>query len=338
MLAKERVLKVLKGEAADRIPVLCVNQTATYEQMEQLDAYWPEANYKAEAMAKLASGAYTILGFDAVRVPFCQTMEAEALGCTIKDGGKLNLPSPQTHPYKIDDTPVLPDDFLERGRIPELIKAIGMLKEMVGDNALVIGGIIGPYSIAGSLMGVTDILRNSFKKPQKLGPFLEVSQTAGLLLARELISAGADAICIEDMMASMDLISPKIYRDLVYPWQKKLVDSLQDIPTIMHICGKLDAIIEDIANLGVTAISVEEKVDAPAAVKKLSSYDHFISLIGGINAPSTLYSGDIDRIAEETRKAVADGYHMIAPGCSIPPATTIASLRTMVDTVSRNAN
>lgn len=336
MQAKERVLKTLKGETADRIPVLCVNQTATYEQMEQLDAYWPEANYKAELMARLASGAYTILGFDAVRVPFCQTIEAEALGCTIKDGGKLNLPSPLTHPYKIDDTPELPNDFLERGRIPELIKAVKILKETVGDNALVIGGIIGPYSIAGNLMGVTDILRNSFKKPQLLAPFFEVSQKAGLLLARELINAGADAICIEDMMASMDLISPKIYRDLVYPWQKKLVESLQDVPTIMHICGKLDAIIEDIANLGVTAISVEEKVDAPAAVKKLSDYDRFISLIGGINAPATLFSGSVDKVIEETRKAVADGYHIIAPGCSVPPATAISSLRAMVHGVNPN--
>ncbi|MBE3585948.1 MtaA/CmuA family methyltransferase [Desulfofundulus thermocisternus] len=333
MTGRERVLKALAGEETDRLPVLSVNQTATYEQMEELNVYWPEANFRAQEMARLASGAQTILGFDAVRVPFCQTIEAEALGCPIKDGGRNNLPSPADYPYKPGDRPAMPEDYLQRGRIPELIRALKLLKEMVGDRALVIGGIIGPYSIAGSLIGATDLLRSSFKKPQLVEPFMEIGELAGRLLARELIKAGADAICIEDMMASLDMISPKIYRELVLPWQKKLLDELQDIPTIIHICGKLDDVIEDIAGLGVTAISVETKVDAPKAVEKLKKFGRHIPLIGGVDAAHTLFSGNIDKVKEEVRKAIDDGYNMIAPGCSIPPATPTACLRAMVDEV-----
>ncbi|AEG13700.1 methyltransferase MtaA/CmuA family [Desulfofundulus kuznetsovii DSM 6115] len=333
MTGRERVLKALAGEETDRLPVLSVNQTATYEQMEELKVYWPEANFRAQEMARLASGAYTILGFDAVRVPFCQTIEAEALGCPIKDGGRNNLPSPADYPYKPGDQPAMPGDYLQRGRIPELIEALKLLKEMVGDKALVIGGIIGPYSIAGSLIGATDLMRASFRKPHLVEPLMEVGELAGRLLARELIKAGADAICIEDMMASLDMISPKIYRELVMPWHKKLLDELQDVPTIIHICGKLDDVIEDIASLGVTAISVENKVDAPKAVEKLKKYNRHIPLIGGVDAAHTLFSGNVEKVKEEVRKAIADGYSMIAPGCSIPPATTIACLRAMVDEV-----
>lgn len=336
MQGRERMIKALRGEPVDRLPVLCVNQTATYEQMEQLDTYWPEANFNAGEMAKLASGAQSILGFDAVRVPFCQTIEAEALGCTLKDGGKTGLPSPKVHPYKAGEEPEFPEDFLKRGRIPQLIEAVKMLKEMMGDRALVIGGIIGPFSIAGSLIGVTDLLKHSFRKPQLVQPFLEAGEKAGRLLAGELVAAGADAICIEDMMASLDMISPKIYRDVVFPWERKLMESLRGIPTIMHICGKLDDVIEDVADLGVTAISVEDKVDAPAAIRKLARYDHFIALIGGVDAVHTLFSGNVDKVAEEVKKAMADGYHMIAPGCSIPPATPIANLRAMVETVEQD--
>lgn len=329
--SRERVLKVLSGEKADRVPTLCVNQTATYEQMEQLGARWPEANYCAEDMAKLASGAYSILGFDAVRVPFCQTIEAEAMGCTIKNGGEKNLPSPAVHPYKPDDRPEMPADFLQRGRIQELIRAVKLLKEMVGDKAFVIGGIIGPYSIAGSLMGVTDLLRASIRKPHLVPPFMEVGELAGTMLARELIKAGADAICIEDMMASLDMISPKIYRELVWPWQKKQLEQLRNIPTIIHICGNLDDVMEDIANLGVTAISVETKVDAPKSIEKLKKFDRFIPLIGGVDAVHTLFSGNVQKVKEEVNKAIVDGYHMIAPGCSIPPGTSTECFRAMVE-------
>lgn len=328
---RERMLKALAGEKTDRIPVLCVNQTATYEQMEELKVFWPGAIYRAEEMAKLAAGACTVIGYDAVRLPFCQTIEAEALGCIIKDGGSKSLPSPDIHPYKIGDAPVMPGDFLQRGRIPQLIEAIQLLKQMVGDQVLVIGGIIGPFSIASSLIGVNDLLKASFKQPHLVEPYMEISQRAGSLLARELIKAGADAVCIEDMAASLDLISPKIYREVVSPWQKKLMDNLRDVPTIMHICGKLDKVIEDIADLGVTAISVEERVDAPAALEKLSRYDHFIALIGGVNAATTLFSGSVDEVAAEVKKAIADGYHMIAPGCSIPPAAPTANLKAMID-------
>lgn len=328
---RERIMKVMIGEKADRIPVLCVDQTATYEQMKELNAYWPEANCRAREMAALAYGAYSILGFDAVRVPFCQTIEAEALGCGIKDGGTENLPSPATHPYKPGERPTMPADYLERGRINELIQAVKILKDMAGDKAFVIGGIIGPYSIAGSLIGVTDLLRNSFRKPELMQPFMEIGELAGRLLARELIKAGADAICIEDMMASLDMISPKMYREVVLPWQKKLLAELRDIPTIIHICGKLDDVIDDIAGLGVTAISVETKVDAPKAVEKLKKFDRCIPLIGGVDAVHALFSGNVEKVKEEVAKAASDGYHMIAPGCSIPPGTPTECLRAMVE-------
>ncbi len=328
---RQRVLKVLAGEVPDRIPVLCVDQTATYEQMEKLEVYWPEANYRAREMAMLSYGAHSILGFDAVRVPFCQTIEAEALGCAIKDGGTQNLPSPDTHPYKPGDKPEMPADYLVRGRIPELVEAVKILKNMAGDRVLVIGGVIGPYSIAGSLIGVTDLMRNSFRKPHLVTPFLEVGETAGRLLAKELINAGADAICIEDMMASLDMVSPKIYRDLVLPWQRKLISQLGEVPTIIHVCGKLDDVIEDIAETGVSAISVETKVDAPAAVWKLKKFNRFIPLIGGVDAVHTLFLGDPGKVRAEVARAIADGYSIIAPGCSIPPGAPTKGLRAMVE-------
>ena len=59
-------------------------------------------------MAKLAMAAHTILGFDAVRVPFCQTFEAHALGCMIKPGrgvgGVEGVPGiDHPPPYKLDE-------------------------------------------------------------------------------------------------------------------------------------------------------------------------------------------------------------------------------------------
>lgn len=330
MKPKERFLAALWGKETDRISVFCANQTATYEQMERLGVYWPEANYRAEPMARLAVGAFSILGFDAVRVPFCQTIEAEALGCTLKEGGREGLPSVAVHPYKIGDPVTFPEDFLSRNRVPELIKAVKLLKEMVGDEVAVIGGIIGPFSIAASLVGVTELLMASFKKPDSIQPYLEAGERAGALLANALLEAGADVICIEDMMASLDMISPAIYRSVVAPWETKLISEIKG-PTIIHICGKLDAVIKDVAMTGITALSVEPKVNAARAKEVLSEFDRYIPLIGGVDAVHTLFNGEPADVKKEVEGAIAAGYSMIAPGCSIPPATPLDNLLAMVE-------
>ena len=94
MNAKERVMCVLNHQEADRMPCFAANAAVTYDQMQIVQAFWPEGHENGEAMAKQALSAYTVLGFDAVRVPFCQTFEAEALGCRSK--GTRSSVSPVT--------------------------------------------------------------------------------------------------------------------------------------------------------------------------------------------------------------------------------------------------
>ncbi|GBF32338.1 methylcobalamin:coenzyme M methyltransferase [Desulfocucumis palustris] len=332
MNSRDRVLAALKGEAVDRPPVISVCQHATYEQMDELGAAWPEAHARGDKMAALAMGGFTMLGLDAVRVPFCQTHEAEALGAKIKDAGRTGVPSVEVHPYKIGDQPQFPDDFLERGRIPQLLQAVRILKENIGDQVIIIGGIVGPYTVATNLVGIDDMLRTSFKKPEKVVPFLELAEKAGTVLANALVEAGADVICVEDMMTSLDLVSPKIYRSLAAPYEKKQFSGI-NAPTIIHICGKLDAIMTDIAETGPSAISIEPVVDVKLALEEFSKKGIKMPLIGGVDPVRTLFSGTPEEVRREVEKALEDGFSMISPGCSVAPASPLENLLAIVDTV-----
>jgi [methyl-Co(III) methylamine-specific corrinoid protein]:coenzyme M methyltransferase len=75
------------------MPAVCFTQTATIEQMEACGAYWPEAHSDAEKMAILAEAGHSIIDFEAVRVPFDITFEAEIFGCSIKAGDLKQQPS-----------------------------------------------------------------------------------------------------------------------------------------------------------------------------------------------------------------------------------------------------
>ncbi|GAB4256471.1 MAG: hypothetical protein Kow00111_00560 [Thermincola ferriacetica] len=181
------------------------------------------------------------------------------------------------------------------------------------------------------------MLKIAYRKPQELVSYIEIGEKAGTMLAQAMIDAGADVIAIEDMMCSLDMITPKIYRELAAPYQKKQIEALS-VPTILHICGKLDNIIIDIARTGCSAISVEPVVDVPAALAKFRAEGITTPLIGAIDPVNTLYHGNVEKCREETRACMAKGFSMISPGCAVPPATRIEVLKAIVETVQEAKN
>lgn len=331
MNAKERVMAVINHEKPDRMPCFGANSTVTYDQMEKVGAFWPDGHDKGEVMAKQALAAYTVLGFDAVRVPFCQTFEAVALGCIRKPGkiqeveGIPGIEHPP--PYKIDDVPEFPDDFLSRGYIPELLKAVEILKKEVGDEVPVVGGIIGPFTIAGSLLDSVPLLKATFKAPEKIRPFMDVAEKAGTMLANALIDAGADIIAIEDMTASPELIAPKTYRDYEREYQKKQIEAIS-VPTILHICGNVDKIVEWMGQTNPTIISLEPKADTRLARQKCGPN---MILMGGVDTATTLFMKDAETVKQGCEELIEDGIQILAPGCAVAPGTPLENLLAMVE-------
>jgi [methyl-Co(III) methanol-specific corrinoid protein]:coenzyme M methyltransferase len=331
MNAKERVMAVINHQKPDRMPCFGANSTVTYEQMEKVNAYWPEGHVEGEVMAKQALAAYSVLGFDAVRVPFCQTFEAVALGCIRKPGKVRELEGvpgiEHPPPYKLDDRPEFPADFLSRGYIPELIKAVKFLKKEVDDEVPIVAGIIGPFTIAGSLLDSVPLLKATFKSPQKIRPFLDVGEKAGTALARAIVDAGADIISCEDMTASPELIAPKTYKELELEYQRIQFDAIP-VPTILHICGNVDAIVEWMGQTGANILSLEPKASAKLARKKCGSD---IILMGGMDTATTLYMKDPDTVKQGCEEAIDDGIQILAPGCAVAPGTPTENLLAMVE-------
>ena len=324
-------MAVINHQKPDRMPCFGANSTVTYEQMEKVGAYWPEGHVEAEAMAKQALAAYTVLGFDAVRVPYCQTFEAVALGCKRKLGKVRELEGfpgiEHPPPYKLDDTPEFPDDFLSRGYIPELLKAVEILKKEVGDEVPVVAGIIGPFTIAGSLLDSVPLLKATFKAPDKIPPFLEVAEKAGTMLAKALVDAGADIISCEDMTASPELIAPKSYREFELQYQRRQFEAIS-VPTILHICGNVDPIVEWMGQTGANILSLEPKASAQLARQKCSSD---IILMGGVDTATTLYMKDPETVKQGCEETIEDGIQILAPGCAVAPGTPMENLLAMVE-------
>jgi len=328
--SRELVLAALRGEKTERIPVISVCQYATYELMEKTGASWPEAHYDAGKMAQLAAGGANIFNLDAVRVPYCQTVEAEAYGAEVHGGGKEHIPSIGKNPYTLDEVPEIPKDFLKLGRVPKVIEAVKLLKAELGESKAVMGSIVGPFSVVASLIGIGQLLRASLRKPEKLKPFLEAAEQTAEQYAAALVEAGADIIVIEDMMASLDMISPKTYCQLAQPYEKKLIEAIK-VPVIVHICGKLDLVMEDIAATGATAISVESKVDIAWVKKNFAAHDIKTPIIGAVRPVEELLDGRNQDVMKAVERVIREGVSIVSPDCAVAPGTTINKMLVMVE-------
>ncbi len=323
MNGRERLSKALKGEATDRPAVICANSTATNEQAETLGIKWPLFHQRSEEMARMAFGACEIFGFDAVRLPFCQTMEAEALGCEVSY--RDFIPGNDVPLYTLGAIPQFPDDFLKRGRIPDLLDAIRLLKRNADGRAMVLGGVVGPLTIARALLDSPPLLKASFRSPEKIVPFLEVGRRACIQLALELIEAGAEAIVIEDMTASPDILHPRTYNNMVAEYERQVIKALP-CPVILHICGNVALIAEKMAWTEADGLSIDPKAQPRHMREKVGER---MPLIGGIDT-TFLSLSNPNEIKTRCLESLKDGINILAPGCSIPANSPSKNLRAMV--------
>jgi len=101
---KERLAKALKNEKVDRPPCICpggMMNMVTAELMDVAGITWPEAHLNPEMMANLAIASYENKCFENVGVPFCMTIEAEAMGSQVTMGSKI-FPSIQNPKRSVD--------------------------------------------------------------------------------------------------------------------------------------------------------------------------------------------------------------------------------------------
>ncbi|HOW15061.1 methylcobamide:CoM methyltransferase MtaA [Methanosarcina sp.] len=329
MTLKERLLNALEGKKVDKVPVCSVTQTGIVELMDEVGAAWPEAHSDSEKMAKLAIANYELSGLEAVRVPYCLTVLAEAMGCEVNMGTKNRQPSVTAHPYPKDlEGMEMPENLLDKGRIQAVLGAIKIIREKVGSDVPVIGGMEGPVTLASDLASVKSFMKWSLKKPELLEQVLDFATEATISYANSMVDAGADIIAIADPVASPDLMSPDSFKTMLQSRLQKFSSSVNSV-TVLHVCGNVNPILDYMADCGFEGLSVEEKIGSAKKAKEILGGR--ARLVGNISSPFTLLPGPVDKIKAEAKQAIADGVDVLAPGCGIAPMTPVSHIKAMVE-------
>ena len=336
MTSQERVLAALRRERVDRPPVGSATSVVSVELMEEVGVFFPQAHLEPEAMAELAASAHTILGHDIVMPIFSVQHEAEALGCAVDWGRRDLMPDVREHPCRNASDIRIPTDFLERPSCQVVLRALRLLKERFADEAAVMGKVFGPWTLSYHLFGTEQFLVDTVLRADEVRRALDILKEVTVTFARAQLEAGADCLCLPDH-ATGDLISAETYRDFLFAIHQELAERIE-APVVLHICGDTSDRLPDIARTGFDCFHYDTKV--PAARARELAGDG-LALMGGVNDPVTLASGDVDAVRREVRAALDARIDIIAPECAVPldaPLRGLLAIRQAVDEYVRESH
>lgn len=332
--SRQVVLDLLNHRPVERVPCFSGMGNITSSGLAQHGYRFPEVHVDAEKMANAALATHGQFGFECVVVPFDMGVEAEALGCTVKyyDDGSDRVLYPTISgklAEKVDDLALeVPADLAHTGRIPLVVEAIGALKGKVGDQVAVGAWVLGPFTLAGQIIELDQLLKSSYKKPDLINSVLTKLADTLTEIANLYLSAGADYITVREMGATSDVISPRMFERLIVPHLQRVFGAIP-APTVLHICGDTNPIVELMAQAGADAISVDQKNDLAASRGKLPD----TLLFGNIDPYNLLVQGTPETVETGIRDIIAAGPDAVWPGCDIwpevPPENFHALMRTM---------
>ncbi|MYH62157.1 MAG: MtaA/CmuA family methyltransferase [Caldilineaceae bacterium SB0675_bin_29] len=336
MTSKQRFLAGLNGEPVDRPPAASIVSVITYELMDITGAHFPHANIEPEPMATLAAGAHEVMGFDSVMPIFSIAQEAMALGCQVDWSDTDMMPNPTDAPWADRDVDIelpdgFPDSFLEDKYVKCSIDAIRLLKQHFGDDVMVLGKVMGPWTLSYHCYNTQEFLFDTIMDPDRVRKSLETLAPVPVAYASAQLEAGADAIVWADH-ATGDLVRNTMYRDFLLPHHQNLIPQV-DAPVILHCCGKTLDRVEYFSEAGFACYHFESANPPDEMVEKAAGK---MKLTGNVNTPITLYSRGPAEARAEAQAAIDAGVDIIAPECAVPLQAPVANLKAIVETCVDN--
>lgn len=327
-------MRALACKEVDRPPVAGMTTTATTELMDYADAAWPEVHSNAELMTKLGLAAYPFFGLESARIPYCLTYEVEALGGKIFMGKKNSTPMVKSNPYasRISEDLVLPsrEEILKLARNGIILEAAKAMRKSANNYLPTIVGVTGPFTIAGHLVGAETLLTWIMTQPEYVHKIVKFAAEYEHMWLQEVEKLHIDAIQMSDPSASHDMLSPEMFDEFAGPYTRRAFEGMEDTKKVLHICGNMESMLEQMVSTQADGLSIEEKTDPYRAVEIVNGR---ASLIGNVGVVRPLLQGTPEQVRASALKSAAAGFNIISAGCGLSAMIPKQNIVAMVEAV-----
>lgn len=208
------------------------------------------------------------------------------------------------------------------GRTGIYLDAIAEAKKLITDRP-VFAGVIGPFSLAGRLVDVTEAMILCFEDPDMLRTVLEKCTQFLVDYIRKYKEVGADGVVIAEPLAGM--LSPDLAAEFSHPYVKRIVDACQDENFIIvyHNCGNgTIRMLDGIVGTGCKAYHFGNAIDMRDLMPHMPSD---CIAMGNVDPAGEFLNGTEQSVYDVTSALLRDcGKYpnfVLSSGCDIPPRT-----------------
>lgn len=249
------------------------------------------------------------------------SVEAEAFGAKIRF---YDDDIPTVEKGIIDDIAdaeniVVPE--IGAGRAQICIDCIKRAKEKITDIP-VFCGVIGPYSLAGRLFDMTELMMECFDSPDEVKFLLSKATEFIIKYIKAFKEAGADGVIMAEPAAG--LLSPSLAEEFSFAFVQKIFDEInsEDFIICYHNCGNAaNDMFDMMSQLNADIIHLGNAINLKKALEELPS-DKIV--MGNVD-PVFFRTGTPDDIKNDVLRvfkecSMYDNF-MISTGCDVPAAS-----------------
>ncbi|MCR5649066.1 MAG: uroporphyrinogen decarboxylase family protein [Oscillospiraceae bacterium] len=269
---------------------------------------------------------------DRYDMPFATTymdlsVEAEAFGatCTYHTDDIPTITGQLVSNQEEADALVVPE--IGAGRTGKVIRALTKAMILVNDRP-VFANCTGPFSLAGRLMDVNEILLLTYEEPELVHTVLEKSTQFLINYIRALKEAGANGVIMAEPLAGLMSVGPM--KEFSSDYVRRIIDELQsrDFVFCYHNCS--NAIEKKVDSVLATGAKMFHFGDQADMWQLLETMPDDVIVMGNISPSAVFMCDSTDKMALDTqtllRQCMIHDNFMISSGCDIPAKTPLENV------------
>lgn len=197
----------------------------------------------------------------------------------------------------------------------------------IGGEVSVHGEVFSPLTHYMELFGYEQALTTFIMDPAKAHAVLDRLTAASVTWAAAQASHGVDAVLISSAFVGGPLLSPRMYREFVVPYERRVTDAVKALgtPVYTHTCGRIGDRLDLMLETGTEGV---DTLDPPplgntvlAEAKRQIGDKVFIK--GNMNAVELLLAHEPEEIIGQATDRIVTGMpgggYILSTACSVAP-------------------
>lgn len=209
------------------------------------------------------------------------------------------------------------------GRTGIYIEGIEKAVKLITDRP-VFAGVIGPFSLAGRLMDVSEAMIYCYEEPEMVHMVMDKVSAFIIDYINAYKKVGANGVVMAEPLTG--LLSPDLADEFSSPYVKRIVDAVQDdtFIVIYHNCGdNTISMIDSILSTGSAAYHFGNSIRMSEMMKHIPADT---IAMGNVDPAGQIRNGTPESVRQATLDIMGEccGYpnFIISSGCDIPPLSS----------------